>query len=440
MSPDNLPSGGAASSHKDLPKKHRKTSPGVTDVGLGSTSKPLLAFPTKASQDVVSETLVSASAVSAMILVSVGIENFNKDGTRALLQYARSIPGMSSITFAVADTLQRYNLAATVEGATPESKKDEAAAAGSAWITAAQSIDEELSKEYVARQIYFKATDAPETLYVRWDAWLEPGKYAEAAKKVEELKRENPTRFENAMQSSVDEYASRRERKQKKAVAVSPTPAEIETFKKNCYDYLIEEITAMFLWPETKGISNCNFIIYPGEITEIMRLVLEKIHETHSGLQWIAVDFDRRDQKYIDEKLGLKPNPAVTTMQHVLDPHCVEALRKKLTELEPAAKVKKRRNPNELFTHGGLHESSEERSSGRKSRSGSVSAGSGSETTTSSKEEIAELKVKLVAAEQKVDALARAVELLLSPKITPDISSGHAAGEATLMQAPEMRQ
>lgn len=218
-----------------------------------------------------------------MILVSVGKENFNIEAMQALVLLLNNITkkiGSLEVVLNVADTLQRFNIAA-LTASSPDEQLTQAATFGTQWLEETHSVLTDL-----------KAT----TNVIRWKHWVHHPSYSTARERILAFERANPEEFHAKMSESIEEYLKR----QKKDLG-EEVFGRIETKYREYYEqYLREEITTMLLWQET----GCKFILYPGKQTAIMELVLDKLisqerttAEHLKLLQWLDVKLARKDQR-----------------------------------------------------------------------------------------------------------------------------------------------
>jgi hypothetical protein len=87
---------------------------------------------------------------------------------------------------------------------------------------------------------------------IRWDAWLKHENFEERQKEIKALLSYNQE-YERAFSYTVDEFLRRY------VPRVNTKQFDIERARKLCFDYLIEECTALCLWADT----TCQYEVYP---------------------------------------------------------------------------------------------------------------------------------------------------------------------------------
>lgn len=90
---------------------------------------------------------------------------------------------------------------------------------------------------------------------IRWDKWLKHSDYSTQEAKIKRLMLDDVT-YRDAFEKTVEIFLDRYYRR-----LIGKLDFDIDRARKICMGYLIEECTALTLWPET----NCNFEVYPGQ-------------------------------------------------------------------------------------------------------------------------------------------------------------------------------
>ncbi len=124
--------------------------------------------------------------------------------------------------------------------------------------------------------------------YVRWDHWLQHPSFAIQLTKLKKFMASNAL-YQNVFTNTVDEFLRRYCQR-----ITSNANFKIERAKQLCLDYLLEECTALCLWPEL----GCQFEVYPSRRNLAMsdthqRFVLPQYPDL---LHPVAIKFKNRKQ------------------------------------------------------------------------------------------------------------------------------------------------
>jgi len=122
---------------------------------------------------------------------------------------------------------------------------------------------------------------------VRWDQWLKHDEYQNNQTKLRSIMQEDETYkkiFDDTIHQFLGRYCSR----------VDEASFDLERAHRLCFEYLLEECTAMTLWPQL----NCHFEVYPSKRNFAMdethkRFVLPEYPEL---LHAVAIKFKNRKQ------------------------------------------------------------------------------------------------------------------------------------------------
>lgn len=214
-----------------------------------------------------------------MLLVSVGKKNFNLEAmmsiTKLLNEVQEERPPLM-VTLNIADSLQRFNTddvnIIDQYNDYSEQQLTMSIANGDEWI---KSVEPALINLRCSKHI------------IRWEYWRSHQDYKTAYNKILNLEKNYSEEFKINMRVSINEYTERR----KRFIGEERFNSLKEKVEASCEQYLREEITTMVLWKET----GCNFILYPGKLTPIMALTLEKlIYPTNPELlQWLTIRLQR---------------------------------------------------------------------------------------------------------------------------------------------------
>lgn len=187
----------------------------------------------------------------AILLVSIGKENFEEGSLESAINMINQ--EFNSCCIAIADTLQRFNIATEAGIAADEAYK-ESLNRGDDWLSRYKDFFDE-------------AFDIPYEV-LRWDTLITHPKFPEKESLFLSVF-EKKSSFLNAMNESIEEYGKRVE----KRLNPSQMAEGMECHKKNCYSYLQEECVAISLLPEVIKLIDDKTpatIVYPGRPTAIL--------------------------------------------------------------------------------------------------------------------------------------------------------------------------
>lgn len=187
----------------------------------------------------------------AILLVSVGKENFEEDALEAAVNMINQ--EFKGCCIAVADTLQRFNIA-TETDMTADEAYNESLKRGDDWLSRYKDFFDE-------------AFDIPYEI-LRWDTLITHPKFQEKESHFTSVF-ERESLFLTAMNESIEEYGKRVE----KRLDQNQIAEGMENHKKNCHSYLQEECIAISLLPEAIkliGADTPATIVYPGRPTAIL--------------------------------------------------------------------------------------------------------------------------------------------------------------------------
>lgn len=220
----------------------------------------------------------------AVLLVSVGKENFEEEAIESAVKMINQ--EFKACCVAVADTLQRHNIATEKE------------------ISNKEAYAESLIKgdEWIQRNTpYFVNGFSIPYEIIRWDGLINDPDFVQKEKKFSSCIAEN-TSLSTAMKESIDEYGKRL----LKHLGEEHFERIAFFHENNCFSYLKEECIALTILPKKISFDNNELnpyvIVYPGKSTLILtenREVFIK-NEFHDVLQnysdflnWIPYRFNR---------------------------------------------------------------------------------------------------------------------------------------------------
>jgi hypothetical protein len=146
----------------------------------------------------------------------------------------------------------------------------------------------EAGKQWLERNIWHYAQLSNLKQIIHWNHWLKHPQFEMKKAKIKALIGFD-TDFGDAFSSTIDAFLHRYHRR----VQDQPT-FNIERARQLCLDYLVEECTAMCLWPEM----DCHFEVYPSRRNRAMaethrRFVLPNYPDL---LHPVAIKFKHRKQ------------------------------------------------------------------------------------------------------------------------------------------------
>lgn len=205
-----------------------------------------------------------------LLTISVGQEVHEEKKLKATIELVNST--FKSAILLIDDSLQRHTMALT-------SKSD----AESFYEFSIKLGDEWLSRN---EEYYKKLTILKKV--IRWDEWLNHPYYSINQNLIKSTIETDCT-YKNAFDITIDEFLKRYYQR-----LIDKEDFDIKRARLLCLDYLIEECTAMCLWPEM----GCQFEVYPSPRNLAMqethkRFVLPKYPDL---LHAVAIKFKNRNQ------------------------------------------------------------------------------------------------------------------------------------------------
>lgn len=223
----------------------------------------------KASFGKIAEQL-NFAGTKAILLVSVGQRYHEGDKLAATVDLINR-SGISHVTVAVADTLQRTNFPDLSE----EAAYDHALEQGDEWLSRNGEI---LGRLQPGHDI------------LRWDEVLADGDYRGLRKLVEDEYHTNDE-YRQAVDATIGKFLER--------LSARDGSAELEKAFKNCLSYLIEECPIIMpLWAS----QGYDFVIYPQPMTSAMAKTREIfVHPEHPDkCVWLSLKFKKRSLPLTD--------------------------------------------------------------------------------------------------------------------------------------------
>lgn len=182
------------------------------------------------------------SQSQCLLTISVGQEVHEGEKFASTIELINS--AFNSCIMLIDDSLQRHTMAInTTQNADffyePSIKE------GDLWLT---RNEQHYSKLTILKKI------------IRWDTWLTHPNYIDKQKELKILI-ENDMNYQGVFESTITEFLRRYyERLQETA------GFDMQKARQLCFDYLLEECTAMCLWPEL----SCHFEVYPSRRNQVM--------------------------------------------------------------------------------------------------------------------------------------------------------------------------
>ena len=220
---------------------------------------------------------------SCLLTISAGKEI--QEGESFLATVRLINQEFASCTIALNDTLQRYTIALDKPGE-PDDYYAAAVAIGDGWL---------------ARNEIFCNYLENLTEIIRWDYWLADPDYAVKKEVVLAMLKMNPD-YQVAFDATMQEYLTRYRRRLE-----NPNTFDEQRAKRLCFDYLVEECTAMCLWP--KG--GYQFELYATKHNPAMEMTRELL------IRPIYPDLLRGIQTGSNVKRKLKPQKLETLSSEV---------------------------------------------------------------------------------------------------------------------------
>lgn len=184
---------------------------------------------------------------NCLLTISVGQEVHEAEKFAATIDLVADT--FATCVMLIDDTLQRHTMAL-------QSKEDAAffyeksLRAGDAWLE--------------RNEKYFKQLKIPLKI-IRWNKWLKHPHYEQKNRKVHLEINKDPL-YKQAFERTVNEFLRRVYNR-----LLNQKPMNVDKDYVLCFDYLIEECTALCLWSEL----NCHFEVYPSQ----RNLAMEATHQ-----------------------------------------------------------------------------------------------------------------------------------------------------------------
>ena len=219
----------------------------------------------------------------AILLVSVGKENFEGEKLKAAIKMINQ--EFQGCCIAIADTLQRYNIA-TEKQISAQEAYDESLAKGDQWLEKYES--------------YFANTLNIPYEIIRWDSLISIPDFARKEKKFSDTIESN-SELRQAMESSIGEYGERLQ----KRLGEEQFKQILLQHEKHCFSYLQEECIAISFLPQQIKLADKytpSTIIYPGKSTAILTanwelLIKREFHhqvvQYGDFLNWLTYRFNK---------------------------------------------------------------------------------------------------------------------------------------------------
>lgn len=205
-----------------------------------------------------------------LLTISVGQEVHEAEKFEATIELVNK--HFKSCIMMIDDTLQRHTMALN----TPYDADffyEHSVTEGYLWL---QRNKKYYSKLTILNQI------------IHWNTWLAHPEYKNKKDQIESLIQHDSS-FHDCFESTITEFLNRYYRR-----LVESEHFDRQKAHQLCYDYLVEECTAMCLWPEL----NCQFEVYPSQRNDAMtethkRLVVQNYPDL---LHAVAIKFKNRKQ------------------------------------------------------------------------------------------------------------------------------------------------
>lgn len=200
-----------------------------------------------------------------LLTISVGQATHEEEIFDATIELINS--SFASCTLLIDDSLQRHNMALN-------SMKD----ADYFYETSIKEGDLWLERN----EKYYNKLTIPRRIF-RWDRWLNHPKFHNQLNRVKAEINCDPTYkkvFDNSIEGFLKKYHSRLE---------NPESFDWERARSLSYDFVIEECTALCLWPELQ----CHFEVYPIKHNDAINATRERLVLPHYPdlLQAVTIKF-----------------------------------------------------------------------------------------------------------------------------------------------------
>lgn len=198
------------------------------------------------------------------ILVSIGQEKQEGDYFKSILTLVNN--HFKECTIVVGDTLQRHNMRQEYPNSTQTYQL--ALAKGDSWIKRNQNI--------------FSILTIPTTIK-RWDTWLLQDGYKNNKERLLSYYYTNET-YQQSIESTINDFMSR---------IYNRNDINQDIYAKNCFNYLIEELTILMLMMPENGF---HYAIYPNRIPQ----AFQSTHDIFvkpiipNIMNWVPVRFRKK--------------------------------------------------------------------------------------------------------------------------------------------------
>jgi len=172
---------------------------------------------------------------SCLFTISVGQQTHEGEHFRATIELLNAT--FKSCTMLVDDSLQRHTIAIQQEFE-PEYYYEMSIKEGDLWL--------ERNEKY-----YGKLTNLEKI--IRWDTWLKHADFDLKRNAILNLIEQDST-YKSAFEQSINEFTIKLQER-----TTDNKYVDIERAKRLSFDFIVEECTALCLWPEL----NCHYEVYP---------------------------------------------------------------------------------------------------------------------------------------------------------------------------------
>lgn len=172
---------------------------------------------------------------SCLFTISVGQQTHEGEHFRATIELLNDT--FKNCIMLVDDSLQRHTMAINQDNA-PEYYYEMSIKEGELWL--------QRNEKY-----YGQLTNLAKI--IRWDTWLQHPDFHLKRNAILNLIEQDPT-YKIAFEQSINEFTEKLQKRTTENKYV-----DIDRAKKLSFDFIVEECTALCLWPEL----NCNYEVYP---------------------------------------------------------------------------------------------------------------------------------------------------------------------------------
>lgn len=210
-------------------------------------------------------------SAKCLLTISVGQEVHEGEKFEKTIEIVNNT--FRSCTILIDDTLQRHTMALNTNDKTAADFYDASIAAGQSWLK--------------RNRLYYEKLTIPYHI-IHWNDFLFHKKFPAQQDTIKEFMQKNST-YHDCFESTIDEFLTRLGNRYQMPLLFSNERARLL-----CMDYLLEETTAMCLWPEL----NCQFEVYPSKRNAAMAAThqLFVLPEYPNLLHPVAIKFKNRKQ------------------------------------------------------------------------------------------------------------------------------------------------